>query len=99
MPVSIQFEWDPAKATANLAKHGVTFQEAMQVFRDPLALTIPDPQPVDPEERWITIGQAGPALLVLVVHTHIEIDAETVYIRIISARKPTRKERQQYEDG
>jgi hypothetical protein len=51
------------------------------------------------EERWITIGQAGATLLVLVVHTHIEIDAETVYIRIISARKPTRKERQQYEDG
>jgi uncharacterized DUF497 family protein len=98
MTASIQFDWDPGKATANIAKHGVSFEEAMLVFGDPLALSIPDPQPTDAEERWITIGMAGQTLLLLVVHTHIEVDAETVYVRIISARKPTRKERRQYEN-
>lgn len=71
----------------------------MLVFSDPLALSIPDPQPNVPEERWITMGMARPTLLLLVVHTHVEIDAEKVYVRIISARKPTRTERRQYEDG
>lgn len=98
MPAAIQFDWDPEKAIANIAKHDVSFEDAMRVFSDPLALTIPDPQPVGPEERWITIGMSRPPLLLLVVHTHIEIDAETVYIRIISARKPTRNERRQYEN-
>lgn len=99
MTVSIQFDWDPAKAAVNQTKHGVSFEDAMLVFADPLALTIPDPAPVDVEQRWVTIGLVRSALLLLVVHTHIEIDAETVYVRIISARKPTRRERRQYEDG
>ena len=85
MATSIQFDWDPAKAVSNLAKHGVAFEDAMLVFSDPLALSVPDPLVAGGEERWITIGLAGPALLLLVVHTHIEIDAETVYVRIISA--------------
>ena len=98
MPVAIQFDWDPAKAASNLRKHGVSFEEAMLIFGDPLALSIPDLPFVAGEERWITIGLAHPALLLLVVHTYIEADAETVYVRIISARKPTRQERRQYED-
>ena len=99
MAVSIQFDWDPVKALSNASKHGVSFEEAMLVFGDPLALSIPDPHLPGPEERWITIGLAAPSRLLLVVYTHIELDADAVYVRIISARKPTRAERRQYEDG
>ena len=53
----IEFDWDPAKAASNAAKHGVTFGEAMAVFRDPLADTILDPDRGPGEERWVTIVQ------------------------------------------
>ena len=92
------FEWDPAKAEANAAKHGVTFEQAMSVFADPLALSVLDRAAPVGEERWITIGAAGPVGLLLVVHAHIEIDDNVAIIRIISARRPTRNERKQYED-
>jgi len=52
----IQFLWDPVKAASNAAKHGVTFDEAMGVFADPLASSIADPASPSGEERWITIG-------------------------------------------
>lgn len=99
MATRIQFDWDPAKAAANLIKHGVSFKDAMLVFDDPLALTVPDPKVVGSDERWITMGLARQTLLLLVVHTHVEIDDEKVYVRIISARRPTRTERRQYENG
>ena len=92
------FEWDPVKAVANLAKHGVSVDEAMAVFADPLALSVLDRTAPAGEERWITMGVAGLAGLLLVVHTHIEFDATTAIIRIISARRPTRNERKQYEN-
>lgn len=99
MATRIQFDWDPAKAAANLLKHGVAFRDAMLVFDDPLAVSVPDPKVAGSEERWITMGLARQTVLLLVVHTHVEIDGEKVYIRIISARKPTRMERRQYENG
>jgi uncharacterized protein len=68
----IEFDWDPAKAAANLAKHGVAFEDAMEVFLDPLALTRPDPD-VSVEERWITIGTKRDTTLLLVVHTHADL--------------------------
>lgn len=93
------FDWDPRKAAANLAKHRVSFDEAMTVFRDPLALTIFDPDHSQTEERWITLGLSTMANLLLVVHTHVEITRDETLIRIVSARRPTRHEERQYERG
>jgi len=55
--VRIDFDWDPAKAASNAAKHGVTFNEAMTVFRDPLAQSILDQDSRAVEERWVTQGE------------------------------------------
>jgi hypothetical protein len=93
-----EFEWDPVKAASNRAKHGVTFEEAMTVFLDPLALSRLDAAYEGGEERWVTIG-SGPDRPLLVVHTHIELTDDTVAVRIISARRPTRREALQYEEG
>lgn len=65
----IDFDWDPAKAASNAVKHGVTFEEAMTVFRDPLARSILDPDHGAGEERWITLGEASTGNLLVVVHT------------------------------
>lgn len=95
----IEFDWDPAKARSNLAKHGVSFEEAMTVFADPLALSRPDDDHGGGEERWITLGRAVTAAFLLVVHTHVELTEDRVSVRIISARRPTRNETRQYEEG
>jgi uncharacterized protein len=94
-----EFDWDPVKAESNLAKHGVSFEEGMAVFRDPLALSRPDEDRGANEERWVTLGQGQEGRLALVVHTYVEIDEDRVSIRIISARRPTKREIRQYEDG
>jgi uncharacterized DUF497 family protein len=91
-----EFDWDPAKAARNLAKHRVSFEDAMGVFLDPLALSrLDDAQGA--EERWVTIGLSRGTNLLVVVHTHVEIDDDRIYIRIISARKPSKREKRQYE--
>ena len=64
-----EFEWDPAKASANFTKHGVDFERAAEVFRDPLALSIPDDVHSVTEARWITMGKETHGQYVLVVHT------------------------------
>ena len=92
-----EFDWDPAKAASNLIKHKIAFDEAMTVFLDPLALSRPDEASSEIEERWITIGSSRDRKLLLVVHTHMELDQDRSYIRIISARKPSKRERRQYE--
>jgi uncharacterized protein len=94
-----EFSWDTAKARGNLGKHGVSFDTAMGVFRDPLALSQIDTGSDAGEERWITIGVSGAAGIVLVVHTHIELQDDRVAIRIISARRPTKREINQYQAG
>lgn len=95
----IEFDWDPHKASANLQKHNVSFDEAMTVLADPLALSRPDEDPNDAgEERWITIGLSRATRLVLVVHTHVQVEDDLIYVRIISARVPTKREATQYED-
>jgi hypothetical protein len=93
----IHFEWDEAKAASNAAKHGVTFEEAMGVFADPLASSILDPASPQGEERWITMGLNLAQRLLVVVHTHIDVSDDIIVIRIISARKATKNERKQYE--
>lgn len=96
----IEFDWDPVKAASNQAKHGVTFEQAMGVFADPLALSRLDDDQSAGEERWLTLGMtaAGQRLL-LVVHTHMEVSDDKLVIRLISARAATRREARQYEEG
>jgi uncharacterized protein len=90
MPLT--FEWDPRKARSNFAKHGVGFEEASTVFGDPLSLTIPDPDHSRTEERHVTMGAAFTGKLLVVVHTERDDN-----IRIISARRASRRERRSYE--
>jgi len=66
--VRIDFDWDPAKAAGNAAKHGVTFEEAMTVFHDPLARSIVDHDPASGEERWATLGETASGNLLVIVH-------------------------------
>ena len=94
----IDFDWDPAKAASNAAKHGVAFEEAMTVFRDPLARSILDIEHGAGEERWVTLGEAATGNLLVVVHTWAEIDPDRSAVRIISARRPTRNEARQYRE-
>lgn len=84
------FEWDPAKAAANLAKHRIDFADITSVFEDPRALTVDDPDP--DEERYVTIGLNTLGQLTVAVYTW---RGDT--IRIISARPATRRETTQYE--
>jgi len=90
----MRFEWDTKKATANLRKHGVSFDEAATVFYDDLSLTGDDPDHSDDEERQITFGVSGAGRLLVVSHTE-----RGNRIRIISARPTTRSERKLYEEG
>ncbi|HYL85268.1 MAG TPA: BrnT family toxin [Candidatus Angelobacter sp.] len=91
------FEWDKRKNRRNLAKHGVSFEAATLVFDDPHAVGVPYHTEED-EERWKTVGMAAGVVPLLVVHTHREEGGEE-YIRIISARKATPRERKTYEEG
>jgi uncharacterized DUF497 family protein len=88
----MQFEWDTKKAAYNLAKHGVSFDDASTVFGDPLAGTILDPRHSAEEQRFVTIGHSADGSLIVVIH--VERGDRT---RIISARLATRRERRKYE--
>ena len=90
----MQFEWDAAKATANLSKHGVSFDEARTVFDDPLYIDFYDPDHSDEEHRYIIIGKSRRDRLLMV--SYIERDDT---IRMISARELTPVERKEYEEG
>lgn len=93
----IRFEWDNAKAASNLAKHGVSFEDAIAVFADPWALMTQD-RIEGQEQRWQTIGLVGGYVVLLVAHTLREDDDNIESVRIISARAADRKERKRYED-
>lgn len=88
------FEWDEAKAAANLKKHGISFQAATKVFDDPQCLTLQD-RFENGEYRWQAIGMAGHEQLLLVAHTYRD-EAQNTIVRIISARKVTKQERKKY---
>lgn len=98
----IRFEWDLDKARANFHKHAVSFQEASTVFGDVLASTVIDPDHSLTEERLITFGVSHRRRLLAVMHAErdeIEPDDIRIHIiRIISARRATRAERQAYEE-
>ena len=91
------FDWDPKKATLNLRQHRVGFERATTIFLDPAALSISDEDHSEEEERWVTIGVDRSGNLLVVVHTFEEVDASRRRIRLISARKATKKEAVQYE--
>jgi uncharacterized DUF497 family protein len=95
----IEFDWDPDKEASNRAKHGVAFELARTVFLDPLAASIPDEDHSGDEERWITSGQSADGTLVLVIHTWVQTDEYHALVRIISTRRPTRREARQYREG
>ena len=91
--MSLQFTWDPRKATANLRRHGVGFPEAATAFADPHSITIADPDHSVGEERFVLIGQSDHRRLVVVAHVE-----RGDLIRIISARPASRRERNTYEE-
>ena len=88
------FEWDSNKAATNLAKHGVSFEEAKTVFDDPLYIDFYDLDLSDDEHRYIMIGMSEQNRLLLVAYTE-----RGDVIRLISAREATRAERKAYEQG
>lgn len=89
----MEFEWDSAKATANLRKHRVSFVEASSVFLDPLAITIFDPEHSHEEDQYITVGVSAAGRILMVAHTD-----RRNRVRIINARELTRTERRDYEN-
>lgn len=93
--MSVRFEWDSNKAQSNLKKHGVTFDEASSVFVNPLALIFDDEEHSTEEQREIIVGHSTAGRVLLVSFTERGKDL----IRIISARRATKKERQDYEEN
>jgi len=89
-----EFEWDDEKAQSNIKKHGVTFDEAATIFNDPRLATISDPDHSDGEERFVSIGMSVIMRLLSVIHTFRK-DRN----RLISARKATKAEKENYENN
>lgn len=90
----MDFEWDEQKAAGNLEKHGVTFEEAVSVFRDPLYIDFYDPDHSIDEHRYLIIGQSVAGRLLIVSYTERDQG-----VRLISAREATSPERRAYEEG
>jgi uncharacterized DUF497 family protein len=93
----MKFEWDPKKASANRLKHGIDFETAQLVWDDPFYVLLPD-RIENGEERWHAIGMVRNVVLLVVVHTFPDPRNEDL-VRIIGARKVSRYERKQYEEG
>ena len=89
----LHFEWDPIKNQVNIKKHGVSFNEAEEIFYDDMGILIPDPEHSTDEERFILIGAADSTGILIVSHCYV--DAREA-IRFISARKADKKEKAQY---
>ena len=90
----MRFEWDENKAARNFVKHGVSFEEAATVFGDPLSDTFDDPDHSVEERRFVIIGVSEKGRMLIVAHTD-----EGKVIRLISAREPTRREKEFYEES
>lgn len=90
----IRFEWDSLKAARNQRKYGVSFDEASTAFGDPLSITIPDREHAALESRFVLLGATERGKLVVVTHTE-----RGENVRIISARRATRRERTAYEEA
>ena len=92
--MSRKFEWDSRKAAANFSKHGVSFEEALTAFADPLARIFDDEDHSVEEQREIIVGHSAKERLLIVCFT-----AQGESVRIFSARKATRRERKEYEEN
>ena len=90
----MNFEWDDNKATTNLIKHGISFEEAQTVFDDPLFVDFFDPDHSENEQRYLMIGHSDAGNLLIVSYTERGRNN-----RLISARKVTKREKQIYEEG
>ena len=90
----LRFEWDPEKATSNLAKHNVSFEEASTVFGDPLGRIVRDPRHSLGEQRFVLLGHSERQRLLTIMFTD-----RGEAIRLVSARKATRHERREYEES
>ena len=96
--VRYYFDWDPNKAKANRVKHGIVFEEASSIFLDSRMITVFDSAHGEIEDRWATIGIDRNGILLVVVHTFQQLEADCCRIRIISARRATRRESRQYRE-
>ncbi|MGH7630188.1 MAG: BrnT family toxin [Gemmatimonadales bacterium] len=92
--MAFTFEWDPKKAAANARKHGVTFDEAATAFNDPFGRVVDDPRHSGSEPRAALLAYSQQRRLLAVMFTE-----RSDRIRLISARKATRREHQAYEEG
>ena len=93
----MKFEWDRKKENINIKKHDVTFEQASYVFSDPFALNRYDEAHSDDEERWVLLGKSLNETILLVVHTFRDNDGKE-FVRIISARRATKKEEKFYKE-
>ena len=93
------FEWDTGKAKSNVRKHKINFERATTIFRDPNLLSIPDEEHSVNEERWLTMGLDENGSLLVVSHKFENLSNAVYRVRIISARKATKREETQYEEG
>jgi uncharacterized protein len=96
--MSVSFEWSHDKAEANERKHGVSFEEAVTCFGDPLSSTIRDPLHSEGDQRFVLLGMSSRQRLLVVAHTEDELEGGAT-IRVISARPANRAEVKQYEQG
>ena len=94
MTARVSFEWDPTKADANLAKHGVSFDEAVSVWQDYFYIDLFDDEHSNDEKRFLMIGESSSKRYLIISYTERQNT-----IRIISARELTPKERREYEHG
>ena len=92
----MKFEWDKNKEKINIQKHGVTFEQASYVFSDQFALNRFDDEHSSDEDRWVILGKSLNETLLLVIHTFRDNNGKE-FVRIISARKATKKEKQAYQ--
>ncbi|HEX9445585.1 MAG TPA: BrnT family toxin [Candidatus Binatia bacterium] len=92
--MSLKFEWDRRKAATNISKHGVSFQEALTVFADPLSLIFDDEEHSTEEHREIIVGRSMSERLLVVCFT-----SQGESVRIFTARRATRRERKDYEEN
>ena len=92
----MHFEWDELKNRSNIKKHKVSFEEAREVFDDPLHISLLDKRFSYFEERWVSIGQTQKYKLLVVANLFFDGNGEEV-IRIINAREATNREQEQYE--
>ncbi len=91
----MKFEWDTNKEKINIQRHGITFEQASYIFADPFALSKFDDEHSEDEDRWILLGTSLNETVIVVAHTFRDNDG-TEYVRIINARRATKREKQAY---